>query len=336
MGPDEIHSLIEDCRLPDSCENAELRETHISWIILTDHLAFKIKRPVKYSFLDFSTLEKRKYYCKREVDLNQRLAPAMYQGVLPIYENQVADNESPKVKDYAVKMLRMDNELAMDVLLKQDKITEEDIGKIAAKVARFHNGADVIRNTFDTNKFQQRYADILSVVPYVDKHLGGEWKQLIEDNVEASKTYLFINSDFLNQRVISGFIRDCHGDLNAKNIFIYDDPVIFDCIEFNDEYRQIDVLNDIAFLCVDLEFFGREDFSDQFYGKYLEAYGTLNDGGIDRLFQYYKSYRANVRAKVSLLHAQNSEEGLDSINVDDVKKYLMFMDRYKQLYLSIE
>jgi hypothetical protein len=150
--------------------------------------------------------------------------------------------------------------------------------------------------------------------------------------VEASQKYLNQHRDFLNQRVISGFIRDCHGDLNAKNIFLYDEPIIFDCIEFNDEHRHIDVLNEIAFFCVDLDFFDRPDFSNLFYHHYLDAYGTLENGEANRLFHYYKNYRANIRVKVTLLHAKNSEQGMDAIHADDVKKYLTFMNDYKKAF----
>ncbi len=334
MTSNEIQELIDNCSFPDTCNHVELKETHISWIILTDNHAFKIKRPVKFSFADFSTLEKRKYFCNREIELNRRLAPNMYQGVFPVYENQLsANNDDNQIKDYAVKMERMDSSKEMDHMLREDQVTAEDISKIASIVARFHNDASILRKTFDVTHFQELYADILSVSSFVEKTMGPKWKKLIDENVEASDKFLNRNRDFLNQRVISGFVRDCHGDLNAKNIFLYKEPVIFDCIEFNDEHRHIDVLNDIAFFCVDLDFFGRSDFSDLFYHKYVDAYGTLNNGKGHQLFYYYKNYRANVRAKVTLLHARNSEEGIDPINTEDVKRYLTFMNDYKKAFI---
>lgn len=334
MTSDEIDELIDNCSFPDTCNNVELKETHISWVILTDNHAFKIKRPVKFSFADFSTLEKRKYFCHREVELNRRLAPNMYHGVFPVYENQLSTNNGDnQIKDYAVKMERMDSSKEMDRMLRNDEVTTEDISKIASIIARFHNNASIIRNTFDVTHFQELYADILSVNHFVEKAMGPKWKKIIEENVEASDKFLNRNRDFLNQRVISGFVRDCHGDLNAKNIFLYKEPVIFDCIEFSDELRHIDVLNDIAFFCVDLDFFGRSDFSDMFYDKYLDAYGTLENGNAHQLFYYYKNYRANIRAKVSLLHANNSEQGMDSVNMDHISKYLNFMNEYKQLFM---
>ena len=329
MTSDEIHELIDNCSFPDTCNHVELKETHISWVILTDHHAFKIKRPVKFSFADFSTLEKRKYFCHKEIELNRRLAPNMYQGVFPVYENQISKNNGDnQIKDYAVKMERMDTSKEMDRMLMNNEVTTPDISKIANIIARFHNNASIIRNTFDVTRFQELYADILSVNNFVEKTMGHKWKKLIEENVEASNKFLNRNRDYLNQRVISGFVRDCHGDLNAKNIFLYDEPVIFDCIEFNDEHRHIDILNDIAFFCVDLDFYGRSDFSDLFYDKYLDAYGTLGNGNAHQLFYYYKNYRANIRAKVTLLHAKNSEEGNNANNIDDVKKYLTFMNDY--------
>jgi uncharacterized protein len=137
----------------------------------------------------------------------------------------------------------------------KNEVSESQLAKLARKIARFHKDAKVIKNAFDTLGFQQEYADILSVSDIIINELGKEWNTKVEQCIARSKNYLNSMRSYNNERIINGFQRDCHGDLNASNIFLYDDPVIFDCIEFNDKFRYIDVLNEIAFLCVDLDFY---------------------------------------------------------------------------------
>ncbi|MFW6222111.1 MAG: hypothetical protein ACOC3T_00720, partial [Bacteroidota bacterium] len=151
----------------------------------------------------------------------------------------------------------------------------------------------------------------------------------VKKAVEKSTTYLNTNRSLMNERIISGFQRDCHGDFNAHNIFLYEDPVIFDCIEFSKDLRHIDLLNEIAFLCVDLDFYDRQDLSGLFYNQYLEFMELDQGADEDRLFNYYKSYRANIRATVTILHEKNkTEHERKKITLNDIKKYLLLMDSY--------
>lgn len=322
--------MLERCVFPDTCENTGFFQTHISWIALTDRYAFKVKRPVKYSFLDFSTREKRKHFCRRELELNRRLEPDMYIDVMPITSEMAgeqSDGDGNGVVDYAVQMKRMDNDREMDRLLKNGQVSESVLEKLADKIAAFHKNARIIKNAFNTTGFQGRFADILTVGEDIGKMFGEAWREKINHCVDRSNVFLNGIRSYLNQRVITGFQRDCHGDLNASNIFLYEkDPVIFDCIEFNDEYRQIDVLNDIAFLCVDLDFYGHDDLGDHFYQHYLRAFATEEDEDSRRLFAYYKGYRANVRAKVTTISAKKN--GAGEAAVRDIRKYLELMNIY--------
>lgn len=332
MNTNDIQSIITNCKLPDSCEDIQLKETHISWVILTDHYAFKIKKPVKFSFLDFSTLENRKHYCNKELELNKRLAPQMYLDVIPIYEKEFENGENNEdVIDYAVKMKRMDHNKEMDKLLERNKVNETHIEKLAQQMASFHNEAKIIKNVFDVTGFQEQYNDILSQMDFIEEKFGKEFKQKIDRNIKASGDYLFRKRSFMNERTITGFIKDCHGDLNSRNIFLYDEPVIFDCIEFNDDLRQIDILNDIAFLCVDLEFFGKNGLSKHFYHSYLEAYGLDEGEETKILFNFYKSYRANVRGKVALIKAGEDKENQEK-HLDTAKNYLQLMIGYTEYF----
>jgi uncharacterized protein len=329
MNIEQINKLREEYLLPDTCEDSSLIETHISWIVLTDNYAFKFKRPVKLSFLDFSTVEKRKYFCHREVELNSRLASGMYMGVFPVksgmLQDKASDNDDETV-DYAVQMKRMDNDREMDKLLKKNEVSESQLEKLARKIAGFHKEAKIIRDPFDTMGFQQEYADILTVSDIIANELGKEWNTKVEKCIERSKNYLNGIRSYNNERIISGFQRDCHGDLNASNIFLYDDPIIFDCIEFNDKFRHIDILNEIAFLCVDLDFYAGRTFSDGFYKLYLDAFGMEEDEMMKNLFLFYKSYRANIRAKVTLISMKDHPDYKEK--PEHVKKYIELMEKY--------
>jgi uncharacterized protein len=329
MDKEQVEYLMNQCTLPDTCNNALLKETHISWIILTDRYAFKIKKPVSFSFLDFSTTEKRKFYCRQELKLNRRLAPEMYLKIIPVTQAMAGtESHGDEVLDHAVQMKRMDNSLEMDLMLKKDQVTVNHVDRLAEKIAGFHQKARILKNAFNTLLFHERYADIEKVSAFLAEKSGEEWKQKID--ICVRKSYVYLNSirNLSNQRVITGFQKNCHGDLNASNIFLYDDPVIFDCIEFNSDYRRIDVLNDIAFLCVDLEFYGKPELSERFYRKYLE-YNRLEDDPQNRkLFMYYKSYRANIRAKVTLMNMMEHEDTPDDQKLEDVKGYISLMEMY--------
>ncbi len=333
MDKNQIKSIIGNCSFPGKCENSELVETHISWIILAEDFAYKIKRPVKFSFLDFSTLEKRKHFCEEELKLNRRMEPEMYLDVLPVTSDLkiTGGGQSAEIIDYALKMKRMDNSKAMDKLLAENKVTSAHIDKLAKKVAGFHKNARVIKNAFGTLEFHEEFADISNQYDFISEKLGDESKQKVSMCIDNSFTYLNKIRSFSNERIITDFQRDCHGDLNASNIFLYDNPVIFDCIEFSSELRRIDVLNDIAFLCVDLDFYGREDLSELFYEKYREYFGMKENDDEMKLFRYYKSYRANVRAKVTLLNVQKQNDSDSTGKLKDAKKYIDLMAGYMDL-----
>lgn len=333
MKKNQVSSIIKNHGFPGNSENPELVETHISWIILTTDFAYKIKRPVKLSFLDFSTLEKRKHFCEEELKLNRRIAPEMYLDMLPVTSDlKIAETgQNAEIIDYALKMKRMDNSKEMDKLLADNKVTSVHIDKLAKKIAGFHKNARIIKNVFGTLEFHEKYADIAGQSGFIAEKLGDEYKQKVSMCIKNSFNYLNKIRSFSNERVISGFQRDCHGDLNASNIFLYNDPVIFDCIEFSSELRKIDVLNDIAFLCVNLDFYGREDLSELFYEKYREYFQLKENDDEMKLFRYYKSYRANVRAKVTLLKVQKQNDADSNSKLKDAKKYIDLMAGYMDL-----
>lgn len=310
MNKNQIEKLMKESLLPETSMDSKLIETHTSWVILTDHFAFKIKRPVKYSFLDYSDLSKRKHYCMRELELNRRLAPDIYYDVVPVYEEAGGKGKKQKngVIDYAVKMKRMDNSKALDKMLEKKAVSDSDIKRLAVKIASFHRNAKIIKDPFNTMGFQEKYEDILSQAGFIRDNFGEGWLNSIKKSVEQSNVYLNTNRDYLNQRILDDFIRDCHGDLKAANIILYEDPIIFDRVEFNDELRHMDILNDIAFLCVDLDHHNYFKMSKLFFNSYLREFGTEDSDVARSLFSYYKSYCANFKAKVAMISYSDQKD----------------------------
>ena len=332
MDPLQIKKLLKTGCFPDNQAGPILKETHISWVILTSKYAYKIKKPLHYSFLDFSTLEKRKYFCEREVELNRRLAAKMYLKTIPIFMNGDTislNNEDGKIIDYAVLMNRMDSSKEMKYMLQRNEVSTGSIEKLAKQLAAFHESASIVKNKFDIHDFQQKYNDIKTVNSYISEHYKDIYSNIIIDVIKKSDEFLNTQRSYFQYRSTHGFIRDIHGDLHSGNIFLYEEPVIFDCIEFNDDFRQIDVLDEIAFFCMDMEANNRNDLSKLFYENYL-VYSKMNETQESRmLFNYYKSYRANVRAKINTLNAmQSSDEELDLKKREDIERYFKLLKSY--------
>jgi aminoglycoside phosphotransferase family enzyme len=322
----EIEKLVNSDVFAGFVNRPILKQTHISWVILAGEYAYKIKKPVKNSFLDFSTLEKRKYYCEREVQLNKRLAGEMYVNVLPLFktEDEISlQGENRNIADYAVLMTRMDSAMEMDRLLENGKVTRRQIAQLARQVADFHKKAEIIKTPFDPAEQQQRFRDLETVGDLIALRLGETAWPLIRQAVDWSAGILKTHLAVFEERVSLGFIRDVHGDLHSGNIFLGKAPVIFDCIEFDDRLRQIDVLDEVAFLSMDLEALGSPALAEHFYQTYLANFPMPETPETRLLFNYYKCYRANVRAKVSALKSVQ-----DAAYVPHVKRYMALLKKY--------
>lgn len=331
MTQEEIDRLLVKGKFPEPAYQRELLETHISWVIVCTDFVYKIKKPMRYSFLDFSTLELRKYFCERELELNQRFSRNIYLEVLPIYESQgqfaIGGAEGTLV-DYALKMSKLNPKMQMDVLVSQNKVGKKDITKLARRVANFHKNAIIIydKNAID---LKEKFNDLTEVKQFLSQKLDTEYGNRIDSAIKASDNFLQKNEGLLRNRLKMGFFRDVHGDLHTRNIFLLPDPQPFDCIEFNDEYRQIDVLNEVAFLCMDLDALGRNDLSDFFIDQYNRFFPAMRTEEDRKLFIYYMAYRANVRAKVNGLRAKSASDDADRKKAfSEVKRYMDLMEGY--------
>ncbi len=327
MTKEQINKLVSDGIFPDDNGKRDLIETHISWVIVCHQFVYKIKKPVHYSFLDFSTLKMRKHFCKREIELNKRLAEGIYLDVQPIFENHgnfIVGGKKGILADYAVRMKKLDPEKQMDQLLVKKKVTRSDIKSLAEKIANFHQRTEIIYKK-EVMKIREDFNDLEEQKEFLSEQLGYKYQKIIDHAIKVSDLFIEKIQDLLAARLRDGFYRDCHGDLHSRNIFLLPAPVPFDCIEFNDDFRQIDVLNEVAFLCMDLDAFDRKDLSDLFIEDYNHLFPTIKTNEEQRLFIYYKSYRANVRAKVNSLRAKSA------VDKEDKKKALVAAAKYLDL-----
>jgi aminoglycoside phosphotransferase family enzyme len=328
MTESEILTLAESGYFNGKLINGKVEETHISWVILTKHLVFKIKKPVKLSFLDFSTRTKRKKFCKQEIQLNKRLSN-IYMDVVPIckYRNSwhIGKNKG-EVKDYAVRMRRLQSDKKMDIMLRRQQAKKENILSLAKAVASFHKKATIITVAFEMSETRALFNDLLSIRKFIHKQMGENYSKIITHAIRWSNKFLRTHASDFQDRIVAGFKRDVHGDLHSGNIFLYKKPIIFDCIEFNDSYRQIDVINEIAFFCMDLEVHKKKSFSNLFLSEYLRHFSCFRTKEDERLFTYFKCYRANVRAKVNAISAQQTQN--DGKYLRAVKTHLQLMRSY--------
>jgi len=298
--PPLVQAMLNPTFYPHHSGKVEFLQTHISYLFLTGELVYKVKKPVDFGFLDFTTLEKRHYYCQEEVRLNRRFSPDVYLAVIPI--SRVGDafrlGDDTGVIEYAVKMRRINEDHMLCRLLEAGKVKSEDMGRIGrhlAKVyaaipsdekARAFGALDVISTNAKENFEQTR------------KYIGGPILQEQFDAIESwSLAFMKKNTALFEQRVAQGSIKECHGDLHLQHICVEGEKIyIFDCIEFNERFRFGDVASDVAFLAMDLDFNGHSEFARTFVDAYIEASG---DATLAQVLVFYKVYRAYVRAKVT-------------------------------------
>lgn len=295
---------------PGRPDSVELRQTHISYVLLAGHYVYKVKKPVRFAFLDYSTLEKRRHFCHEEIRLNRRLAPAVYLDVVAIVQNggrfvlREPPREGEQVFEYAVKMRRLSDEYFLDRLVMEGKAERKHLDRITIKLADFYATAatdqaplygslEVIRRNLEKN--------VKEVEPFIGETLMPEEFRRMQD---YNDNFLAQYGNLLETRVRDGRVREGHGDLRAEHICLEDDPVIFDCIEFNEEFRYCDAASEIAFLSMDLDYLGAPLLSEHFVAGFQNL---TRDPELSRLLPLYKGYRACVRGKVESLKSQESE-----------------------------
>lgn len=277
-------------------------ETHISHVFVGGNHAYKVKKAVKFDFLDFSTLKKRLQNCKREVLLNSRLAKGYYLGIVKIYQKNgvlsLKKTKNSKVFDYAVKMKRIPETKILSNQIEDGALLLSEIKTVTRKIATFHRQSLSYTGKYYGGRAAVRkdnQENIEEISPYIDKTITKDQFEMINAFV-----FNFINNNkkLFIERKASGFIKEIHGDLHTNHIVLAKQIIIFDCIEFNKRLSIGDVLEDIAFLLMDLEFKGRFDLSNAVYKTYFKHNVYYKN---DELLRFYKVYRAVVRGKIESL-----------------------------------
>jgi uncharacterized protein len=309
----------------------EMVQTHISYVFLTKNFVYKMKKAVNFGFLDFETLEKRRFFCEKELQLNKRLCGDMYLEVVPINKSDtIKINGKGETVEYALKMKRMPQEKIMTKLLEENKVDNKLIDKIAKIIAEFHSKAEttpqiseygslkIIKTNWDENFEQTQNV--------VDKTISKADFELIRGNIVG---FMEKNKTLFEKRIAEGKVRDCHGDIHSGNIFITDRVYIFDAIEFNERFRYSDVAADMAFLAMDLDFKDRGDLSDFFVKKYVAYSG---DRELLKLLAFYKCYRAYVRGKVVGFRLGDPNIGLEEKEAvtEEAKAYFKLAAEYAE------
>ena len=340
----ELISLLSNDRnaYPHQVSKITIEETHISWVILTGQFAYKIKKELKFGqILDFSSLKLRKKFCQKEVEINKVLCEDMYIGVVKIVKQnkrgleteaglKVVDLKSKgKALDYAVKMLEIPQKFRMDKLLEGGKITSDTINKLTSILVEFHRFTptnrrirDFGRSEFIIRKIEENFAT-LSKLANIDHKLERSLKLFIN-----KKSNLFL------QRISDDKIRDIHGDLYLKNVFIMPNNklYLYDRIEFNDSLRYADVAEDVAHLAMDLDFHERSDLRKRLISEYILL---SNDTNLEDIVYFFMCYKACVRAKVSLFRAKHLAKNKDHTYSDHDRKRIDEAEEEARMHLQL-
>jgi uncharacterized protein len=306
-----LPELIQHMLLPEFYPHSvtmpiQLMQTHASWVLLTGDFAYKLKKSVNFGFLDYSTLANRQHFCTEEIRLNQRGASELYLAVFPIVKqgNQYRlgstgdEVDAQEIVDYAVKMVQFPQSALLSNMFESGQITISDLEEMGRVVAQFHANAQ-------TNAYISSFGTIAKIRQSIDnnylqteKYIGrSQTQQQYTETKAYTDRFLLEHHQLFLDRVAGGFIRECHGDLHLRNICRWQHKILlFDCIEFNEPFRFVDTMYDVAFAVMDLEARGRKDLANRFLNIYAEQTGDW--AGL-QVLPLYLSRQAYVRAKVT-------------------------------------
>ena len=298
-----VEALLTEGAYAHPVNEIRLVETHLSWVFLTGDYVYKVKKPLRYPFVDFSTLALRKHFCEEELRLNRRFNTEIYLDVVPIIKHgdngfRVVDNaDETTVVDWAVRMRQFNTAAQADVLLANHELDVEELTRFGEHLAQQHAALPIsdapydpvgpIKDNFDSLKRSGVTANFSEKLSAIEAH--------------AAKTIAELQQA-LETRHERGFVRECHGDLHLSNIVRLKDGLrAFDCLEFNPQLSTIDIANDLAFLFMDCMVRKRADLAYAFLDGYLD---TSGDYAGAELLTVFAAYRSMVRAKVAALRLE--------------------------------
>ncbi len=323
-----VEMLAQPAAYAERSVRVECVETHISYVFLTDRFAYKLKKPVQFDFLDFSTAALRHAACKEEIRLNRRLAPHVYLDVVPITfdEGRLRLGGTGRPVDWVVKMRRLPADRAVDRLIRSGELTDGQVRQIGLLLTDFYQQLPPVPLRSDEYRRE------------IEAHVLGNREELINarhqlDAIavrrvhEAQLRLLRLCPELLDHRVCDGRIVDGHGDLRPEHIYLTPQPTIIDCLEFNAELRQLDVADELSFLAMECAALGAERVGDAIIDQYRDR---SDDRPPEELLSFYKCYRACVRAKVWALRSEQLQRDARQSALETASQYLRLADRYRQ------
>lgn len=319
-GEFHIEALLSPAAYPHPVARPVLRQTHMSWVLLTGPYAYKIKKPVRFGFADMSTLDRRHTLCQEELRLNRRFAPDLYLDVVPVTRDggQLRIGGAGEVVEYAVRMHQFDPGQELAEQLARQAVGMQDMSAIAVLLADAHQAAGLAPQHGPHGGPLQLKQQVETTFTELMRHCQGPQRQLLDRLSHWTAASLVRLAPLISQRKSAGSVRECHGDLHARNIVRWRDHWLpFDCLEFDPALRYIDVLNDVSFLHMDLIAHGRRDLACGLLSHYLEITGDYD--GMP-LMPLYSAWRALVRCMVEALRA-------DSAAADELQAIRTRMDR---------
>lgn len=327
--PPFVQHLLKPETYPHQATDIKLVQTHISYVFIAGDFVYKFKKPVDFGFLDFTTLEKRKYFCEQELLLNRRLCPDLYLGIVNVTENGglALDGEGKPV-EYGIKMSRMPEDRMMGNVIKARQLTKDNIDEIVSILVPFYEKAEKNEDIDSFGTAKSVSVNVLENFEQTESFIGCE--------ALSKERYLLIsryaakfleNEDIFRQRIEAGKIRECHGDLYSANICLADKAYIYDCIEFNERFRYCDVASDVAFLAMDLDFYNLNDLSEHLINRFCEL---SKDTTLKEVLNFYKCYRAYVRGKIGLFtaHAPEVDDATKQTSLQQAQKYFKLAEEY--------
>lgn len=292
-------AMLNSSFYSEKTSKVDFFETHISMVFVTDSFAYKVKKPVNFGFLNFTTLSRRKFFCMEELRLNRRLSSELYLDVLPISKkgDRFSFGSNGEIVEYAIKMKKLSQERMMDKLLAEGKVSKNDIIKITERIVDFHRKTGICYGSNPALFVKNLKKTLFENFRQAKRFVGiTQSEKRYRDIKNFTLKFLEKNLPLIESRAINGFVKDCHGDFHSRNICIADKIYIYDCIEFNKRFRFIDTASEAAFFSMDLDYFDYPELAKTFEEEFIRQ---SKDKDAAKLLPFYKCYRAYVRGKVS-------------------------------------
>lgn len=324
---DKVTFLKQPGHYPEPTRRVEAVETHMSWVFLTDAFAYKLKKPVRYDYLDFSTLEARRFDCEAELRLNRRLAKAVYLAVVPL--TQAADGRlslhgEGRPAEWLVKMRRLPAERMLDSLIRQRQVTADSIRGLARRLAAFYAGSapEPMRAEAYRQRLAGKIAECLRELSRPEFSLPTDRLARI---AQAQSAYLQQHAAQFDERVAQRRIVEGHGDLRPEHVCLLPEPVVIDCLEFKRDFRVLDPLDELGYLALECERLGMPEIGPWLLAGYQEASG---DRWPAPLLHFYQSYRASLRAELSIWHLRDDGRHPPQKWIRTTHEYLDLAERH--------